>query len=36
MSEAARRRMETIGGWDRYGGQILALFDRLLGDMRVS
>jgi len=36
MSEAARRRMEAIGGWDRYGGQILALFDRLLGDVRVS
>jgi len=30
MSEAARRRMETIGGWDRYGSQVLALFDRLL------
>jgi len=36
MSQAARRRMETIGGWDRYGGRILALFARLLGDMRVS
>jgi starch synthase len=36
MSQAARRRMETTGGWDRYGGQILALFDRLLGDVRVS
>jgi glycosyltransferase involved in cell wall biosynthesis len=36
MSEAAHRRMEAIGGWDRYGGQILALFDRLLGNMSVS
>ena len=31
MSQAARRRMEASGGWDRYGGQMLALFDRLLG-----
>ena len=36
MSEAARRRMETIGGWDRYGDRIMALFDRLLGNKSVS
>jgi glycosyltransferase involved in cell wall biosynthesis len=36
MSAAARRRVETIGGWDRYGDRILALFDRLLGNMGVS
>jgi len=41
MSEAARRRVELIGGWDRYGSEIMALFERLLGgrpsgDERVS
>jgi len=41
MSEAARRRMEQIGGWERYGSEIMALFERLLderpsGDERVS
>ncbi len=30
MSQAARRRVEQIGGWDRYGAQVIALFDRLL------
>jgi glycosyltransferase involved in cell wall biosynthesis len=30
MSHAARRRVEQIGGWDRYGAQVIALFDRLL------
>ena len=34
MSLAGRRRMERIGGWDRYGAQILALFETLLGDRR--
>ena len=32
MSQAARQRMETIGGWNRYGDRILALFDRLLDE----
>ena len=41
MSQAARRRVEQLGGWDRYGAEIMALFDRLLGqepsgDGRVS
>ena len=31
MSQAGRQRMETNGGWDRYGAQILALFENLLG-----
>jgi starch synthase len=31
MSGAARRRVELIGGWDRYGLGIMALFERLLG-----
>ncbi len=30
MSAAARRRVEQIGGWDRYGGEVIALFHRLL------
>jgi starch synthase len=32
MSQAGRRRVEQIGGWDRYGAQIIALFDSLLGE----
>jgi glycosyltransferase involved in cell wall biosynthesis len=32
MSQAGRQRMEQIGGWDRYGAQIIALFESLLGD----
>jgi starch synthase len=32
MSRAGRQCMEQIGGWDRYGAQIIALFDSLLGD----
>jgi glycosyltransferase involved in cell wall biosynthesis len=40
MSQAGRRRMEQIGGWDRYGAQIIALIESLLdektsGDVRV-
>jgi len=31
MSEAGRQRMEQIGGWDRYGAQIIALFNTLRG-----
>jgi glycosyltransferase involved in cell wall biosynthesis len=31
MTQAARRRVEQIGGWDRYGAEIMALFGRLLG-----
>ncbi len=30
MSHAGQRRMEKISGWDRYGAQIIALFERLL------
>jgi hypothetical protein len=41
MSKAARQRMENTGGWDCYGAQVMALFDRLLDgqplrDVRVS
>lgn len=41
MSQAARRRVEQIGGWERYGSEIMALFERLLdgrpsGDEGVS
>jgi glycosyltransferase involved in cell wall biosynthesis len=41
MTQAARSRVEQIGGWDRYGAEIMALFSRLLdsepvGDGRVS
>jgi glycosyltransferase involved in cell wall biosynthesis len=32
MSRAGRRRMEQIGGWDRYGARIVTLFESLLGD----
>jgi starch synthase len=32
MSQAGRQRMERIGGWDRYGAQIIALFEDLLGE----
>lgn len=32
MSQAGRQRMEQIGGWDRYGVRIIALFESLLGD----
>jgi glycosyltransferase involved in cell wall biosynthesis len=32
MSQAGRQRMEQIGGWDRYGSQIIALFEDLLGE----
>jgi len=34
MSQAGRRRMEQIGGWDRYGAQIIALFEALSGEKR--
>jgi starch synthase len=30
MSRAARERVEQIGGWDRYGAEIIALFHTLL------
>lgn len=31
MSQAGRKRVEQIGGWDRYGAQIITLFNTLLG-----
>ena len=33
MSQAGRRRMEQTGGWDRYGAQVIALFENLLGGL---
>lgn len=32
MSQVGRQRMEQIGGWDRYGARVIALFESLLGD----
>jgi starch synthase len=34
MSLAGRQRMERIGGWDRYGAHVVALFENLLGNRR--
>jgi hypothetical protein len=30
MGEKAVRRVQEIGGWDRYGRESLAMFDALL------